>query len=99
MSLNKCIIASLVLTVSAVNLTAQDLPKRTTPEGPPMFGIHWARGVMPPARGSGSPDMTFHAGTIMVTTSTQAIFWGTSWTNPGDKISGMDTWYSLHKTG
>jgi hypothetical protein len=93
MSLNKWIVASLLLTGFAVILTAQDLATRKVPQGPPMLGIHWARGVVPPARTS-NPDMIFHNGTILVTTSTHAIFWGTSWTSPGDKISGMDTWYS-----
>jgi len=94
MGLNKCVVASLFLTLSVIGLNAQEVATRKAPEGPPMLGIHWVRGMMAPARSGGSPDMTFHNGTIMVTTSTQAIFWGTSWTNPGDKISGMDTWYS-----
>ena len=39
--------------------------------------------------------MIWHSGAIMTTTATSAIFWGPSWvTSPGDKISGMDTWYT-----
>ena len=39
--------------------------------------------------------MTYHGGVIMPTSNTEAIFWGTSWANySGDKITGMDTWYT-----
>lgn len=77
---------------------SEDLSK---PGGPPMLGIHWARGFEPNARvheagrGHGTnPDMTYHGGEIMPTAFTQSIFWGTSWaTYKGDKISGMDSWY------
>jgi hypothetical protein len=83
----------------------------TTPEnlnvqsGPPMLGIHWARGfepnarlaneaAQPAARARRSPNMTYHGGKIMTTAVTQNIFWGTSWGSyTGDKISGMDQWY------
>ncbi len=46
--------------------------------------------------GSSSPNMTYHAGTIMATATTAAIYWGTSWGNStfvGDKITGLDSWY------
>ena len=40
-------------------------------------------------------NMTYHGGKIMTTAVTKAIFWGTSWGSyTGDKITGMDTWYS-----
>ena len=72
--------------------------------GPPMLGIHWARGFeplaraheapTPEARARRSPNMTYHGGKIMPTATTEAIFWGTSWgTYTGDKITGMDSWY------
>ncbi len=45
--------------------------------------------------GGSSALMTYHGGKIMTTAVTENIFWGTSWTsNPGDKISGLDTWYT-----
>jgi hypothetical protein len=79
---------TLLLTFGAA---AQDASKKTQNE-PPKRGIHWAKGH---ARSGGSPDMIWHSGAIMTTTATSAIFWGPSWvTGPGDKISGMDTWYS-----
>lgn len=79
---------------------AQDLA--STGE-PPMLGIHWVRGFDPSARvqneaghhGGGNPNMTYHGGKIMPTAVTESIFWGSSWgSSPGDKITGMDSWYS-----
>jgi hypothetical protein len=71
---------------------------------PPMLGIRWARGFEPnarvaneakPARPRSSPNMTYHGGVIMQNSVTKAIFWGTSWPSySGDKITGMDSWYS-----
>jgi hypothetical protein len=80
--------------------SVEDLNIKT---GPPMLGIHWARGFEPnarvtheisPARNTRNPNMTYHGGKIMPTAITKAIFWGTSWGSySGDKITGMDTWY------
>lgn len=66
---------------------------------PPMLGLHWERGeaASHQSRPGSSPLMTNHGGKIIATTITQAIFWGTSWSNSafiGDKISGMDSWYT-----
>jgi hypothetical protein len=61
-----------------------------------MLGIHFARGEAK-AGGSptGSPDMVYNGGDIMVTADTYAIFWGKSWaSDTSDKISGLDSWYS-----
>ena len=41
--------------------------------------------------------MTYHGGVIMPSTVSESIFWGPSWANSsftGDKISGLDSWYS-----
>lgn len=38
--------------------------------------------------------MSWHNGPIMPTAATYAIFWGGKWNSPGDKISGMDSWYT-----
>jgi hypothetical protein len=37
--------------------------------------------------------MTYHGGVIMTSATIKAIFWGTSWGSPGDKITGMDSFY------
>lgn len=48
-------------------------------------------------RPSRSPNMTYHGGRIMTTAVVKAIFWGPSWaTSAGDKITGLDSWYSGH---
>jgi hypothetical protein len=87
-------LSTLVL-VLLTTLTAS-AQKAATPNAqhePPMRGIHWAKGFAH-GHGGGSPDMTWHSGAIMTDAATAAIFWGPSWvTSPGDKISGMDTWY------
>ena len=62
---------------------------------PPMLGVHWAKGQG--GNAGGSPDMTWHGGTVMPTSVTEAIFWGAGWADSsfvGDKISGLDSWYS-----
>lgn len=44
-----------------------------------------------------SPDMEYHGGPVLARPVTQAIFWGPSWGSSsfaGDKISGLDSWYT-----
>jgi hypothetical protein len=60
---------------------------------PPMLGIHWAKDFNP-ARARKNVNMIFHNGEIMPTVSVHAIFWGSGWSSPGDKITGLDTYYS-----
>lgn len=44
-----------------------------------------------------SANMTYHGGKIMPLAVSKAIFWGTSWaTYSGDKIMGLDAWYTGH---
>ena len=93
MNLKKYIGASVTLVLLAVAISATAQDARMQPKAPPMLGIRWAKGVHP-AKSGGSPDMTFHGGTVLTTTAAQSIFWGTSWGTPGDKISGMDSWYT-----
>lgn len=72
----------------------------TNKHEPPMLGVHWSRDA---AAGQGarrrSADMTYHGGKILATVDSKAIFWGPSWTNNtfvGDKITGLDSWYTGH---
>src|ERR1700692_3311616 len=83
--------------------SAQAGPQDLSSTGePPMLGIRWARGFQPSARQNeaghhrgGNPDMTYHGGKILPNAVTGSIFWGTSWGSySGDKITGMDSWYS-----
>ena len=64
----------------------------------PPVSPFWAKGASPgnTAR-TRSPLMTNHGGKIMPTANITAIFWGTSWGSyTGDKMTGMDTWYTGH---
>ena len=83
-------------TEDSQSFSPQDLSTLNGRQDPPRLGIHWARGFDPFARVAkgNSPNMTYHGGVIMTSTVSQAIFWGPSWTNPGDKITGLDSWYS-----
>ena len=64
----------------------------------PAMHVHWARGHEAHANGGNrfnSANMSYHGGPIMQNTVVEPIFWGTTWpTYTGDKISGMDLWYS-----
>jgi hypothetical protein len=60
-----------------------------------MSGIVHAKGVGK-AR-SKTPLLQYHGGTIMTSTAVTSIFWGPSWANSsfsGDKLSGLDSFYS-----
>jgi len=67
-----------------------------------MLGVHWAKGLEPsfrlheanPKGGGKTPNMTYHNGSIMTTAITKAIFWGTTWKETDEKVTGMDQWYS-----
>jgi hypothetical protein len=69
----------------------------TPQDEPPMLGIHWSKemhAAMHPASRR-SANMTYHGGKILPTATTKAIFKGTSWaTYSGDKITGIDSWYT-----
>jgi len=101
----KLLLLSLILSLAVFSFgqtedspgsSPQDLSALNGRQDPPRLGIHWARGFDPFARaGKGNnPNMTYHGGVIMPSTVSQAIFWGPSWTNPGDKITGLDSWYT-----
>jgi len=97
--------AGLTLSQSALAQPDKHVEELNNQNGPPMLGIHWIRDFDPNPRASEeakaagprsrTPNMTYHGGKIMPTAVTKAIFWGTSWGSyTGDKISGIDTWYS-----
>jgi hypothetical protein len=82
---------------------AEDLSQPDS-NAPPMLGIHWARGFEPSSQTNEadlkavpkpSPLLIDHGGIIMPNVVTENIFWGASWgTYKGDKITGLDTFYS-----
>ena len=82
--------ASLIVVAGRVDMSGE--PNQL----PGVGGIHWARDHQPaPVRGHRSPNLTYHGGPVMHGTSVEPIFWGTSWSgNTGDKVSGVQTFYS-----
>src|SRR5260370_443534 len=93
----KLFLGSLVVFVLSVPAWAQANSQDRMKAEPPMLGVHWARGANPNQGASTSPLMNYHSGDIMPTAVTESIFWGASWGNAsfvGDKISGLDAWYS-----
>ena len=99
-------ITTVVLTAAVAfgQAPANDNAPKTMHEPPPL-GIHWAKGSpqaqqaiqAAKAAGARNANMTWHNGAIMTSTATEAIFWGTKWGNSGfvgDKITGLDSWYS-----
>jgi hypothetical protein len=92
-----CVALSLAMSTALFAQEAKD--GHGKPE-PPMAGVHWAKGQGPKNAGSlhNSPLMTNHGGDIMTSVQpVQAIFWGPGWSSAafaGDKITGMETFYS-----
>jgi len=70
--------------------------------GPRVVADPVAHGLIHVRRAAGhspkrTPNMTYHGGKILPTVVTKAIFWGPSWANStfvGDKVSGLDSWYT-----
>ena len=101
-----CLPALALPTLRAQELNPAASPQDLNHQGePPMLGVHWAHdGSTPNGRAqeasagrsrTSSPDMIYHGGKIMTTAVTEAIFWGTTWASySGDKITGMDKWYT-----
>lgn len=88
------------LLLCALSLTAQDamqtqdVNKNANKKEPPVLGPHWSRDAARTKGAGSSPDMSYHGGPILPSTTVEAIWWGSSWpTYTGDEISGMDSWY------
>jgi hypothetical protein len=86
-----------IVVAAVVSVAAADPPEIqhvVAGEARGLVAPHGANGHGAPKR---SPNMTYHGGVIMPTALTQAIFWGPSWTNTtfaGDKITGLDSFYT-----
>jgi hypothetical protein len=64
---------------------------------PTAHGVIHAKGASARISSRRTVNMTYHGGKILPTVVTKAIFWGPSWANSafvGDKITGLDSWYS-----
>jgi hypothetical protein len=58
--------------------------------------VHLQKGEAAPSKGGASPLMTWHGGSVLTSTNTYAIFWGSEWSSAsfaGDKIGGMDSFF------
>src|SRR5437667_12553518 len=77
------------LALCSLTALAQDVQRRK----PPVLGAHMARGAANPQPATAGPDMNYYGGPILSSTTIKAIFWGTGWSSPGDKISGLDKFY------
>ncbi len=86
----------LVLLICCSTLLFAQSPNRNPNKNePPILGPHWTREQAKRQPASSSNDLIYHGGPILPGVTVKAIFWGPSWTtSPGDKISGMDKWYS-----
>jgi hypothetical protein len=66
--------------------------------GKPEPKVHLQRGFARPVKGGGSPNLIDHGGPVLQTSSSEAIFWGSSWNNAsfaGDNdFAGTNTEYS-----
>jgi hypothetical protein len=107
----KSVLAAVVATVCLASVVAA-AGTATAAGGPPSFAAGPAFGFVPSrnanhanhagARGHVSL-LTWHFGPVMHSTTVAPIYWGSNWSNTsfrGDKISGLDTFYSnVHGTG
>jgi len=77
-------------------LFAQSPNRNPNKAEPPIFGPHWTRETAAKIKTSGTNNnLLYHGGPILPNVTIKAIFWGTSWPGyTGDKITGMDKWYS-----
>ncbi len=86
----------LVLLICCSTLLFAQSPNRNPNKNePPILGPHWTREQAKRQPASSSNDLIYHGGPILPSVTVKAIFWGPSWiTSPGDKITGMDKWYT-----
>jgi hypothetical protein len=87
--------ALVVMVCLSTLLHAQGPNRNPNKSEPPILGPHWTRENAKSQPASTSNDLSYHGGIILPSVTVKAIFWGSSWgTYTGDKISGMDKWYS-----
>jgi len=86
---------ALLLTAGSMLLMATDNDSLHGKPEPQAAGIHWAKGsgAGQAGRSPKTPNLSWHGGPIMQNAQITAIFWGPGWSNPGDKISGLDAFY------
>ena len=81
--------AVMMVTAAAATATPSSRPTRAPSRTPSR------RPTTSPTVYNPASLLGYHGGGVMVSLTTYALFWGSSWgTSPGDKITGMDTFYS-----
>lgn len=88
-------VACIAGTIMVGNAANDDKHGQTVDQMP--TGIHWARDAQPGHLRLQSPTLNDHGGPVMHGTTVEPIFWGVKWANAafaGDKISGLQTFYS-----
>jgi hypothetical protein len=88
--------ASLLIGVAPA-AAASSSPKPHVLADPTAHGVIHAKGASSRIASRRTVNMTYHGGKILPTVQTKAIFWGPSWANStfvGDKITGLNSWYS-----
>ncbi|HKW27359.1 MAG TPA: hypothetical protein VJN48_16360 [Terriglobales bacterium] len=89
--------SALVMFLCCSSLLFAQSPNRNPNKAePPIFGPHWTRETAAKIKPSGtSNNLIYHGGPILPSATIKAIFWGSSWGSyTGDKITGMDKWYT-----
>src|SRR6476620_8136225 len=57
--------------------------------------VHGAHGAGNPHKTTRSPQLVYHSGEVMANgAAVTPIFWGSSWSDTNDKVTGIDTFYS-----
>jgi hypothetical protein len=91
--------AAIVATVCLVSVVGAT-SRATAAGGPPSIAAGPAFGFVPShnanqAKGKGRLQLlAWHGGPVMHSTTVVPVFWGSNWSNSGDKISGLDYFYS-----
>jgi hypothetical protein len=84
---------AVVLLLCCATVFAQSPNHNPNKNEPPILGPHWTRDQARRQPATSSNDLIYHGGPIMVNATVKAIFWGSGWSSPADKIAGMDAWY------
>ena len=89
-----------ILTIGISGMAQSDSHRELNLPEPPIIRVHPTREANANSNASfllgRSPNMTWHSGSILTSTVTQAIFWGSKWGSSSfsqDKITGLDLFY------
>lgn len=93
--MKRLLVVVFLLSAATTYLNGQSPNRNPNKNEPPILGPHWTRQEAKTHLAASSNDLLYHGGPILPSATVKAIFWGPSWaTFTGDKITGMDKWYS-----